>query len=401
MFKPKARSHRSISKSITIQTIDVPNNHSHFRTIIFNISGLKFEIPFYKLLRHPDTLIGDLKRCERYLDRHSNEYFFDRHRPTFEAIFLYYQLDTPLKRPFSVPDEIFLEEITFFQIEQVVIDQYKKEEGYVEEIYDLPKNKYKRKLWTLFEYPQTGLQAYCVGLLSMMFTVISIILFCVETLPVFRETHCVDGSAPNFLDPFFVIETLCTLWFTLEIMVRFSVCPSKRNYVKDFKNTVDVVAILPYYITLVNVLYFFNCSGAKSSASLAFLRVIKLIRVFKLTKHSSGLQVLLKTFRASIGSLGLFVVALSLLVILFSTALYYVENTYKETDIKSIPHAFWWAIITMCTVGYGDDVPRNILGKIIGSVCAVTGVLTLAIPVPIITENFNKLYSHRTSRTKM
>jgi len=122
-------------------------------------------------------------------------------------------------------------------------------------------------------------------------TLVSIILFCVETLPVFADSHCVADELPNFADPFFVIETTCTAWFTLEIVVRFAGCPSKLDFCKDVKNLVDVGAILPYYVTLTNVLLTMSCEGAKSSASLAFLRVTRLIRIFKLTKHSVGLQV--------------------------------------------------------------------------------------------------------------
>jgi len=54
--------------------------------------------------------------------------------------------------------------------------------------------------------------------------------------------------------------------------------------------------------------------------------------------------------------------------------------------------------ITMTTVGYGDKVPVGAFGKMIGSACAITGVLTLAIPVPIITGHFNRFYSHKTGR---
>ena len=107
---------------------------------------------------------------------------------------------------------------------------------------------------------------------------VSIVLFCVETLPVFSGTHCVADDAPNFGDPFFVVETLCTIWFTVEAIVRFIACPDKLRFWYDFKNVVDVMAIVPYYVTLFNVLSTMSCSSAKSSASLSFLRVIRRVR---------------------------------------------------------------------------------------------------------------------------
>jgi len=61
-------------------------------------------------------------------------------------------------------------------------------------------------------------------------TLISIVLFCVETLPYFAMTHCERDEAPNFADPFFIIETACTAWFTLEIVVRLAGCPSKLDF---------------------------------------------------------------------------------------------------------------------------------------------------------------------------
>jgi hypothetical protein len=147
------------------------------------------------------------------------------------------------------------------------------------------------KLFMLFEFPETSKTAFGIGIISVLMTLVSIILFCVETLPIFATSHCVGDEAPNFLDPFFVIETVCTLWFTLEIVVRFVGCPSKLEFCKDVKNAVDVTAILPYYVTFINVVSTMSCASAKSSASLAFLRVTRLIRIFKLTKHSVGLQV--------------------------------------------------------------------------------------------------------------
>jgi len=174
---------------------------------------------------------------------------------------------------------------------QEAIDRYRRSEGYTTDEVRLPSNATLRRLWKLFEYPETSRAGFVVALLSVTITLVSIVLFCVETLPTFATTHCVKDEAPNFLDPFFIIETTCTAWFTVEVTVRFVSCPGKLQFWKDFKNVVDVMAIVPYYVTLFNVLSTMSCSSAKSSASLAFLRVIRLIRIFKLTKHSVGLQV--------------------------------------------------------------------------------------------------------------
>ncbi|KAK4472484.1 hypothetical protein MN116_003732 [Schistosoma mekongi] len=401
------------SRSSMIISLDYTHQHHHHkdsisrssitscddcRRVIINVSGLKFETWLTVLESHPTTLLGDYNKRKPFYDEYRKEYFFDRHRPSFEAIFNYYQYGGRLKRPAIVSDDIFLTELEFFQIESEALDIYKKNEGYVPDVIILPENVIKRKLWMLFEYPETSILAFTFSMASFIFTVISIILFCIETLPVYAQTHCEPGAKPNFRDPFFIIETLCTFWFTIEIFIRFISCPSPKIFIKDIKNLIDLAAIVPYYITLFNVLITFSCEGAKNSASLAFLRVIRLIRVFKLTKHSSGLQVLVLTFKESIEGLSLFLVAFIVCILVFSSTIYYVEIDRKGSQIESIPDAFWWAVITMCTVGYGDKVPKGPLGKVVGSVCAVAGVLTLAIPVPIITENFNKFYAHKTGR---
>jgi len=363
-----------------------------------NVSGQHFETRLWVLNQHPTTLLGNHRRRLKFYDSSRDELFFDRHRPSFEAIFAYYQNGGKLRRPYHVPDDVFMDELTFYELEAEVIEEHKRSEGYSPQDDPPSATNLMGKIWLLFEYPETSTAAFVIGVISVIMTLISIVLFCVETLPMFATSHCETDDTPNFLDPFFIIETTCTLWFTLETLIRFVTCPCKIQFCKDFKNLIDITAILPYYVTFFTVVSTMSCESAKSSASLAFLRVTRLIRIFKLTKHSIGLQVLLLTFRASIEGLGLFLVALCVSLLVFSSAIYYAELDIEHSQIHSIPDGFWWAIITMTTVGYGDKVPLGTMGKLVGAACAICGVLTLAIPVPIITGHFNRFYAHKTGR---
>ncbi len=90
---------------------------------------------------------------------------------------------------------------------------------------------------------------------------------------------------------FIIVETVCNVWFTLEIIIRFACCPSKLEYFKAPVNIIDIVATLTFYIDLLLTTTF----GA--TADLEFFSIIRIMRLFKLTQHSSGLKILMHTFR--------------------------------------------------------------------------------------------------------
>jgi hypothetical protein len=175
-------------------------------------------------------------------------------------------------------------------------------------------------------------------------------------------------------------------------------------------NAIDFFAIVPYFVTLATMLAEkpedeprFHGSDSKStqSSSLAILRVIRLVRVFrifKLSRHSKGLQILGMTLKASMKELALLIFFLLIGVVLFSSAVYYAEADSDRSNFKSIPDAFWWAVVTMTTVGYGDMRPVGVWGKFVGSLCAIAGVLTIALPVPVIVSNFNYFYHRETDQ---
>jgi hypothetical protein len=133
-------------------------------------------------------------------------------------------------------------------------------------------------------------------------------------------TKIEEDEVPDVTDPFFIVETLCIIWFTFELLVRFLACPSKYVFAKDIMNMIDLVAIIPYFITLATIVaekeeviapkapVAPNKEGNNQAMSLAILRVIRLVRVFrifKLSRHSKGLQILGRTLKASMRELGL------------------------------------------------------------------------------------------------
>ncbi|XP_037535390.1 potassium voltage-gated channel subfamily A member 3-like [Nematolebias whitei] len=379
--------------------------------VVINISGLRFETQLKTFNQFPDTLLGDPRKRMRYFDPLRNEYFFDRNRPSFDAILYYYQSGGRIRRPVNVPIDIFSEEIKFYQLGEEAMEKFRDDEGFIkEEERVLPKNDFQKQVWLLFEYPESSGPARGIAIVSVLVILISIVIFCMETLPEFRDEKdmatvapTVNGTAPYvpspFTDPFFVIETLCIIWFSFELLVRFFTCPSKTTFSKNIMNIIDIVAIIPYFITLGTELAERQTNGGQQAMSLAILRVIRLVRVFrifKLSRHSKGLQILGQTLKASMRELGLLIFFLFIGVILFSSAVYFAEADDPSSSFTSIPDAFWWAVVTMTTVGYGDMHPVTIGGKIVGSLCAIAGVLTIALPVPVIVSNFNYFYHRET-----
>ncbi|XP_077583131.1 potassium voltage-gated channel subfamily A member 3-like [Stigmatopora nigra] len=377
--------------------------------VVINISGLRFETRLQTFSQFPETLLGDPRKRMRYFDPLRNEYFFDRNRPSFDAILYFYQSGGRIRRPVNVPIDIFSEEIRFYQLGEDAMEKFREDEGFIrEEERVLPQNDFQRQIWLLFEHPESSGPARGIAIVSVLVILISIVIFCMETLPEFRDErtptrNATDGGgAPGpspFTDPFFIIETLCIIWFSFELLVRFFSCPSKASFSRNIMNIIDIVAIIPYFITLGTELAETESNGGQQAMSLAILRVIRLVRVFrifKLSRHSKGLQILGQTLKASMRELGLLIFFLFIGVILFSSAVYFAEADDPTSSFSSIPDAFWWAVVTMTTVGYGDMHPVTIGGKIVGSLCAIAGVLTIALPVPVIVSNFNYFYHRET-----
>jgi potassium voltage-gated channel Shaw-related subfamily C protein 1 len=231
---------------------------------------------------------------------------------------------------------------------------------------------------------------------SVFFICASVLSFCLKTHRGFRvdcdavkrnATEDKDCSEPH---PYFLtVEHICNAWFTFEFAVRLIVAPHVIEFVKSPVNIIDFAATLSFYID-INLLF-------KTKSQLVdFISIIRILRLFKLTRHSPGLKILIHTFKASAKELALLVFFLVLGIVVFASLIFYAEKLQDNPKncFKSIPEGLWWAIVTMTTVGYGDMAPKTYAGMFVGALCALAGVLTIALPVPVIVSNFSMFYSH-------
>lgn len=189
-----------------------------------------------------------------------------------------------------------------------------------------------------------------------------------------------------------IMDLVCLIFFTLEYLTRLFCSPNKSFFMRALQNVVDFLAFAPDYIELVFLISdHHQTEGVAIMEMLFILRILRLFRIFRLIRHVPGLWILLYTLRASFNELMLMCVFLLIGMVVFATLVHFVE---PNGIFSNIPVGFWWSVVTMTTVGYGDMYPQSPAGFLIGSCCAVAGLLMIAFTVPIIVSNFVLYYTH-------
>ena len=214
-----------------------------------------------------------------------------------------------------------------------------------------------------------------------------------ETIPSIEEQVKKSDSMLNF--QFFCIESSCIAFFTLELILRGLSCPKVKSFFKSVMNWVDFISILPYYIGLIfprGIAHIF-----------VVLRVLRVVRVLRLARHSDGIKIIFISLSTSMSELLFLIFFWSLAIILFGSLIHYTEGSVNS-DFDSIPRSAWWVVVTMSSVGYGDCVPKTALGKVIGSLCIMSCMLVLALPMTVIISKVTRTYHtyiQKTNRREM
>ncbi|RLB70392.1 MAG: ion transporter [Deltaproteobacteria bacterium] len=175
---------------------------------------------------------------------------------------------------------------------------------------------------------------------------------------------------------FFYLEWFFTLIFTVEYGLRLSCIGRPAKYAKSFYGIVDLLSILPSYISLL-------LPGGKYLLVIRILRLLRVFRVLKLVQYVGESNYLQRALWASRRKIVVFLLSVFLLMIIFGSVMYIIEG--GENGFTSIPRSIYWAIVTMTTVGYGDISPQTSLGQAIASLVMILGYGIIAIPTGIVT----------------
>jgi len=184
----------------------------------------------------------------------------------------------------------------------------------------------------------------------------------------------------------YALEWFFTLLFTLEYILRLTCAIRPRVYAGSFFGLVDLVSIVPSYLSLV-------LPGAQYFQILRVIRVLRVFRVLKLAEYIGEAEGLIIAIRESRRRLSVFIGAVFVLAVILGAAMYVVEG--KTHGFTSIPQSIYWTIVTITTVGYGDIAPETPLGKAFASLIMLLGYAIVAVPTGIVTVELSRRRSRK------
>ncbi|XP_062410522.1 potassium voltage-gated channel subfamily C member 1-like [Sardina pilchardus] len=396
--------------------------------IVVNIGGVRHETHKSTLMCIPGTRLANLVSADP-LKHPTTEFFFDRDPKAFAPILNYYRTGK-LHCPADVCGQSFEEELSFWGVSETDVEpccwknfrQHRDEEEALAAFepdegppdYDslvggpgrVQTKACMPKMWALFDDPHSSVAAMIIGLLSLLFILMSIVCFCLATHSQFQHISGPEDRNETYLEhdedymdadmalniqisgALMIIEILCVVWFTFEFLIRIISCPEKLKFILNVLNIIDFMAIMPFYVVFI-----LGWSIHEMYFLLMVPRCLRLLRIFKLTRRVAGVRALVHSLRASACELFSLAVALSAFLLVFSTLAFYTEKEEEDTQFHSISGALWWAVVTMTTVGYGDMYPTTWRGMVVGSLCAVTGVFFIALPIPVLVNKFARYYA--------
>jgi voltage-gated potassium channel len=180
----------------------------------------------------------------------------------------------------------------------------------------------------------------------------------------------------QFGNIFYILEWCFTILFTIEYVLRLICVNRSIRYARSFFGIVDLLAILPTYISLL-------IAGSQYLLVIRILRLLRVFRIFKLTHFIKQADVLKRALAASRLKITVFLFAVLSIVVIIGALMYVIEG--PEHGFINIPTSIYWTIVTLTTVGYGDISPQTPVGQFLASIVMLTGYAIIAVPTGIVS----------------
>ncbi|XP_018521136.1 potassium voltage-gated channel subfamily G member 4-like [Lates calcarifer] len=404
---------------------------------LINVGGIRYTFPWSTLEDFPESRLSHLylcttlreiaEFCDDY-DEMRHEFFFDRDPLAFQAIFTFLAKGKlrVLHEVCNVAlhDELLYWGIDIGQMEPCCLHRMMSSvEKVAEHQCKEDKRRERRRalrapvtegsifhmLGEAMENPHSGLAGKVFAYLSVIMVVVTVVSLCISTMSDHQQGDA-TGECSQKCRSIFVVESVCVVWFSIEFLVRFLYAPSKLEFARGPFNIIDAIAILPYYVSLFLELRDESVQDIVAGAGkstldklgliLRVMRALRILYVMRLARHSLGLQTLGLTIQRSMTDFGLLLLFMCVAVTLFSPLVHLAESELAPNaarsphlSFSSIPASYWWSIISVTTVGYGDMVPRSIPGQLVALISILSGILILSFPSTSIFHTFYRTYT--------
>lgn len=207
-------------------------------------------------------------------------------------------------------------------------------------------------------------------LVTILVSIVAVMLESVQEIKLYLE------------ELFSVLEWTFTVLFSVEYLLRIFITKKPSRYVFSFLGIVDLVALLPTYISIF-------VSGGSYLVVIRAIRLLRVFRILKLTRYLEEARTLGSALVASQRKILVFMGAVTTLVMITGTLMYLIEG--GKNGFTSIPRSIYWAVVTVTTVGYGDIAPQTILGQTFATLLMLTGYAIIAVPTGIVSNEMRKL----------
>lgn len=218
-----------------------------------------------------------------------------------------------------------------------------------------------------------NLESKIFDIFIQILIILSIIAFSIETMP------NLESTTVSFLKQF---EIFSISIFTIEYLIRIYTAEKKLSYIFSFFGIIDLLSILPFYLT-----FFIDLRSLKA------FKLFRIFRLLKLVRYNKTLEKFLKAIYSVKEEFIIFFMFTIIIFYLASVGIYYFEHEAQPKVFSSIFDSIWWAVATLTTVGYGDVYPITVGGKIFTTIILLIGLSIVSIPAGIIASALSNIDS--------